>query len=65
MQCIPISEPAVSSNQLTQGQKPNAITDSCQQKRTLSSGFESEADHKVHNTFTQFKHSAQSTPPGY
>ena len=37
VRCIPISEPAVSSNQTTQSQKLDLIIGSCQVTRTLQS----------------------------
>ena len=65
MRCFPISETAVSSNQLPRDQKRDAIIDSCQRTRTLPSSSETQTKPYVHNTFTTFRHSAQSTPPGY
>ena len=65
MRCVPISEPAVSSNQLTQNQKRDENIDSCQRTRTLPSSSEMRTDPNVHNTYTHFKHAAPSTPPRY
>ena len=66
MRCIPITEPAASSNQLTQSQKRDVIIDSCQRTRNLQSN--SDVHNKnpyLHNTYTTFRHSTPSTPPGY
>ena len=65
MRCIPISEPAATSSQLTQSQKRDAIICSCQRRRTLLSSSEIQTDPNVHNTYTHFNHSDQSAPPGY
>ena len=65
MRRIPMIEPATSSSQLTQSQKRDTIIDSCQRTRTLPSRSEKQINLYVHNTYTTFKHSAQSTPPGY
>ena len=63
--CIPNTEPAVSPNQLTQSQKRDVIIDSCQRTRNLQSSSNVHKNPYVHNTYTTFKHSTQSTPPGY
>ena len=65
MRSIPISEPAALSSQLTKSQKRLLIIDSCHRTRTLPNSSEIQTDPNVHNTYTHFKHSAQSTPPGY
>ena len=65
IRCIPITEPALTPNQLTQSQKRDAILDSCQRTRTLQSKSVTQKDPNVHDKYTQFRHSAQSTPPGY
>ena len=65
IRCIPITEPAATPNQLTQSQKRDAILDSCQRTRTLQSKYVTQKDPNVHDNYTHFRHSAQSTPPGY
>ena len=65
IRCIPINEPATSSKQLTQSQKRDVIIDSCQRTRTLQPNSVTQKDPKVHDKYTHFRHSAQSTPPGY
>ena len=65
MRCIPITEPAVSSNQLTQSQKRDVSFDSCQRTRNLQSISDVHKNPYVHNTYTTFRLSTQSTPPGY
>ena len=65
MHCIPSSEPAASSNQLTQSQKRVAIIDSCQRTRNLQGSSDVRKNLYMNNTYTCFRHSAQSTPPGY
>ena len=65
IRCIPITEPAATPNQLTQSQKRDAILDSCQRTRTLQPHSVTQKDPNVHDTYTHFRHSAQSTPPGY
>ena len=63
--CISIVEPVAQSDPLTQSQKRDAIIDSCQRTRILPSSSEILNDPNVDNTYTHFKHSAQSTPSGY
>ena len=63
--CIPISEPAATPNQLTQSRKRDVFIDSCQRTRTLQPNSVTQKDPNVHDTYTHFRHSAQSTPPGY
>ena len=58
-----IIEPAVSSNQQTQSQEGDVIIDSCQRTRTLHSNSVTQKDPNIHDTYTHFRHSAQSTPP--
>ena len=65
IRCIPITEPAASSHQLTQGQKRDVIIDSCQRTRTLQPNSVTQKDPNVHDKYTHFRHLAQSTPPGY
>ena len=65
IRCIPITEPAATPNQLTQSQKRDAILDSCQRTRTLQSTSVTQKDPNVHDKYPHFRHSAQSTPPGY
>ena len=65
LRCIPITEPAATSNQLTPCQKRDAILDSCQRTRTLQSKSVTQKDPNVHDKYIHFRHSAQSTPPGY
>ena len=65
IRCIPINEPAVSTKQLTQSQKRDAIIDSCQRTRTLQPNAVTQKDTNVHDKYTLFRHSAQSTPPGF
>ena len=65
MRCIPIAEPAASSNQLTQSQKRDVNIDSCQRTRNLQSNSDVHKNPYVQNTYTTFRHSMQSTPPGY
>ena len=65
IRCIPITEPAASSKQLTQSQKRDVIIDSCQRTRTLQPHSVTQTDPNVHDKYTHFRHSAQSTPPGY
>ena len=65
MRCIPIREPTASSNQLTQSQKCDAINDSCQRTLTVQRNSVTHKDPNVRDTYTHFRHSAQSTPPGY
>ena len=65
IRCIPITEPAATPNPLTQSQKRDAILDSCQRTRTLQPHSVTQKDPNVHDTYTDFRHSAQSTPPGY
>ena len=65
MRCIPITEPAASSNQLTQSQKRDVISDSCQRTRNLQSNSDVHENPYVHNTYTTFRQSAQSMPPVY
>ena len=65
IRCIPITEPAATPNQLTQRQKRDAILDSCQRTRTLQPNSATQKDPNVHDKYTHFRHSAQSTPPGY
>ena len=47
MRCIPISEPAASSNQLTQSQKRDVIFHSCHRTHTLPSSSEIQTDPNV------------------
>ena len=63
--CIPISEPAASSNQLTQNQKRDAIIDSCQRTRNLHSSSDVHKNPYMNNTYPTFRPSTQSTPPAY
>ena len=65
IRCIPITEQAASSHQLTQGQKRDSIIDSCQRTRTLQPNSVTQKDPNVHDKYTHFRHSAQSTPPRY
>ena len=65
MRCIPISEPAATPNLLTRSQIRDAILDSCQRTRTLQTNSVTQKDPNVHDKYTHFRHSAQSTPPGY
>ena len=65
IRCIPITEPAATPNQLTQSQKRDAILDSCQRTRTLQPNSVAQKDPNVHDNYTHFRHSVQSTPPGY
>ena len=65
IRCIPITEQAVSSHQLTQGQKRDVIIDSCQRTRSLQPNSVTQKHPNVHDNYTHFRHSAQSTPPGY
>ena len=65
IRCIPITEPADTPNQLTQSQKRDAILDSCQRTRTPQPNSVTQKDKNVHDKYTHFRHSAQSTPPGY
>ena len=65
IRCIPITEPADSSKQLTQSQKRDVIIDLCQRTRTLQTNSVTQKDPNVHDKYTHFRHSAQSTPPGY
>ena len=65
MRGISINAPSASSKKLTQSQKRNAIIDLCPRTRTLLNSFEIQTESNVHNTYTHFTHSAQSTPPGY
>ena len=65
IRCIPITEPAATPNQLTQSQKRDAILDSCQRTRTLQPNSVTQKDPNVHDKYTHFRHSVQSTPPGY
>ena len=65
IRCIPINEPPASSKQLTQNQKRDVIIDSCQRTRTLQPNSVTQKDPNVHDKYTHFRHSAQSTPPGY
>ena len=65
IRCIPITEPAATPNQLTQSQKRDAILDSCQRTRTLQPHSVTQKGPNVLDTYTHFRHSAQSTPPGY
>ena len=65
MRCIPISEPAATSNQLTQSQKRDVIIDSCQRTGNLRKNSDVHKHPYVHNTYTTFRHSAESTPPGF
>ena len=65
LRCNPISEPAATPNQLTQSQKRDAILHSCQRTRTLQRNSLTQKDPNVHETYSHFRHSAQSTPPGY
>ena len=65
MRCIPITETAASSKQLTQSQKRDVISDSCQLTRNLQSNSDVHTNPYVHNTNTTFRHSTQSTPPGF
>ena len=65
MRCIPITEPAALSNQLTQSQKRDVIIDSCQRTWNLQSNSDVHKNPYVHKTYTSFRHSAHSTPPGY
>ena len=65
MRSIPITEPAASLNQLTQSQKRDVIIDSCQRTRNLQSNSDVYKNTYVHNTYTTFRHSAQSTAAGY
>ena len=62
---IPFTEPAASLNQLTQNQKRDVIIDSCQRTRNLQSNSDVYKNPYVHNTYTTFRHSAQSTAAGY
>ena len=62
---VPITEPAATPNQLAQSQKRDAILDSCQRTRTLQSKSVTQKDPNVHDKYTHFRHSAQSTPPRY
>ena len=64
IRCIPITEPAATPNQLTQSQKRDAILDSCQRTRTLQANSVTQKDPNVHDKYTPFRHSAQSTPLG-
>ena len=52
-------------SQLTQSQKRDVIIDSCQRTRTLQPNSVTQKDPNVHDKYTHFRHSAQSTPPGY
>ena len=63
--CVPISEPAATPNQLTQSQRRDVSIDSCQRTRTLQPKSVTQKDPNVHDTYTHFRHSARSTPPGY
>ena len=63
IRCIPINEPAVSSNQLTQSQEGDVIIDSFQRTRTLQPNSATQKDPNVHDTYTHFRHSPQSIPP--
>ena len=65
IRCIPNNEPTASSKQLTQSQKRDVIIDSCQRTRSLQSKSVTQKDPNVHDRYTHFRHSAQSTPPGY
>ena len=65
MRCIPIREPAASSNQLTRSQKRDVIFDSCQRTRNLQSNSDVHKNPCVHNTYTTYRHSTQSSPPRY
>ena len=65
MRFFSISEPATALNQLTQSQKRDVIIDSCQRTRNLRSNTDVHKNTNVHNTYTTFRHLAQSTPPGY
>ena len=65
IRCTPINEPAASSKQLTQSQKRDVIIDSCQRTRTLQPNSVTQKDPNVHDKYTHFRHSAQSTSPGY
>ena len=65
IRCVSISEPTVSSIQLTRIQKRDAIIDSCQRTRTLPISPDTQTNAYVNNTYTTFRHSAQSAPPGY
>ena len=65
VRCIPITEPAASWKHLSQSQKWEVIIDSCQRLRTLQPNSVSQKDPNVHDKYTHFRHSAQSTPPRY
>ena len=65
MRCIPISEPAASSNQLTRSRKRDVIIDSFQRTLNFQSNSHVHENLYAHNTYTTFWHSMQSTPPGY
>ena len=65
IRCLPITEPAATPNQLTWSQKRDAILDSCQRTQTLQSKSVTQKDPNVDDKYTHFRHSAQSTPPGY
>ena len=63
--CIRFSERAVSSNQLLQNQKRDAIIDLCQRTPNFHSSSDVHNNPNVHNFYTTFRQSAQSTPPKY
>ena len=65
VRCIPVSESVVWSNQLTSSKKRDVINDSCQRKRNFQISSVVHKNPYVLNTYTTFRHSAQSTPPGY
>ena len=52
---IPITKPAASSHQLTQGQKRDVIIDSCQRTRTLQPNSVTQKDPNVHDKYTHFR----------
>ena len=67
MRCIPNSESAAVSNQLTQSQKRDVIIDSCQRTGNRQSNYDFHKNPLVHNAYTTFRcmYSTQSTLPGY
>ena len=50
---------------MIQSQKRDGILDSCQRTRTLKPKSVTQKDPKLHDNYTHFRYSAQSTPPGY
>ena len=62
---IPITEPAAATNRLTQSQRRDVIIDSCQPTRNLQSNSVVHRNPYVHKTYTTFRRSTLSTPPGY